>query len=136
MVLTVTVCDFSRDSSVFMVLMVRLFLRLMSDSVPIRDPRHLHFFHKSFSSGILNSSLFDSFSVRFPFFSRSKSSLFTSFILVSSVLMKLMFSAYFGSITTQYTSLSMSQSSSNHKTLFQKSSLVGKPGITSTNLAR
>ena len=100
LVLMVTVCDLSRSSSVFMVLMVRPFLRLMSDSVSIRDPRHLHFFHKSFSSGILNSSLFDSFSVRFHFFSRSGSSLFTWFILVSSVLMILMSSAYFGSITT------------------------------------
>lgn len=40
--------------------------------VSIRDPRHLHFFHKSFSSGILHSSLFDAFSVRSPFFRKSK----------------------------------------------------------------
>lgn len=30
------------------------------------------FFHKSFSSGILHSSLFDAFSVRSPFFRKSK----------------------------------------------------------------
>ena len=100
LVLLVTVCSFSRGPIVFMVLMVRPFLRLMSDFVSIRDPRHLYFFHKSFSFGILNPSLFDSFSVRFPFFSRSGSRLFVSFILVSSVLMKLMSSAYFGSIST------------------------------------
>ena len=47
-VLMVTVCDFIRDSNVFMRLMVRPFLRSTSDSVSIRDPRHFHFFHKSF----------------------------------------------------------------------------------------
>ena len=54
LVLMATVCDFSRGSSVFMVLIVRPFLRSMSDSVSIRDPRHLHFFHKSFWIPFLN----------------------------------------------------------------------------------
>ena len=72
LVLIVNVWNFSRASSVFMVLMVRLFLQLIFDSVSIRDRRHLHFFHKSFSSGILHSSLFDAFSVRSPFFRKSK----------------------------------------------------------------
>ena len=119
-----------------MVLMVRHFLRLLSDSVSIQDPRHLHFFHKSFSSDVLNSSLFYSFSVRFPFFSRSGSSLFTWFILVSSVIMKLMSFAYFRSIITYCASLSMCQGTSDHETLFIKSPLVRKPRITSTNLAK
>ena len=52
--LMITVCDFSRGSSVFMVLVVGPFLSFMSDSVSIRDPRHLHVFHKSFSSGSLS----------------------------------------------------------------------------------
>ena len=71
-VLMVTVRNLSRGSSIFMVLVVEPFLWLLSDSLSIRDPRHLRFFHKSFSSGILNYSLFDSFSVRFPVFSRSE----------------------------------------------------------------
>ena len=136
LVLIVTVCDFSRGSGVFMILIVRPFLPLMSDSTSIRDPRHFHFFHKSYSSGILSSSLFDSFPLRFFFFSRCGASLFTRFILVLSVLIKLMPSAYFGSITTWCGSLSMSQSSSDHKILFPKSSLVGKPAIISMNWAR
>ena len=102
----------NRSSTVFTLSMVRLFPWLMSDSAFISDPRHLHFFHKSFSSTILNPFLFDTFSVRFPFFSRSwnvQVRFNARFIFISSVLIKLTSSAYFGSLTTWCLLLSANQ---------------------------